>query len=694
MWGMLALSVVVGALFLYIPGALLLRAARISRIASIVCAPIVSIPFYMVMCILYAKMGVYASWISLFAPLALLSVLALLVGSIARRAEIVRIGPRFGDGGAPSSWGRLRSSEWSFAALYFGVGLVLSCIFFAVFLSSPDSFMQEYDNVHHLDITRAFVDSGNWSPFSVDPYRTAADMLINPLRDSGYYPTAWSCMTALVVSALGVAVPIAANAVNFIFIAMVFPLSMFLLMSNAFPEKPGVIAAGSLCVLPFSAFPWMFLLFGPLYPNAAAFSFLPLLIGCFLGVFAAGISKKSRIAAGVLFCVGVACCAFTQPNAVFTAGVFLAPFCVFQATRVPDAIRVRPENRRFARIGFAFLACLLIGALWVMLNKAPFVQSAVSHSWPAVASKPEALFDAVSLGFRAFGTQIVLAVLVVAGAAQSLVERKYLWMTCSYAISILMYVVAASSDGPLQHLVAGFWYTDSYRMAAMASIFAIPLASLGLWVVVGGFLGFAKRIFHHQGNRAFTIAGSGIILSLFVLTVYCPGLIAPFRELGISALGSTVTGLRTASDEALPTVYSAEERAFVQEVKRAVPSDALVLNVPDDGSAFAYGVDELRVYYRYLRTYGEASETSESVLIRNGLDRIATDANVRDAVRSIGATYLLELDKKDVIVDRRYLFTYEDGKNWRGVESVQDDTPGFEIVLSKDDMRLYRIVEE
>ena len=153
-----------------------------------------------------------------------------------------------------------------------------------------------------------------------------------------------------------------------------------------------------------------------------------------------------------------------------------------------------------------------------------------------------------------------------------------------------------------------------------------------------------------------------------------------------------MSGLRLASDERVPTVYDAEERAFVREVKKVVPDDALVLNVPDDGSAFAYGTDELRVYYRYLRTYGEENETQESKAIRTGLNELASNEDVRSAVEHVGAEYLLLLDRKGVPGERRFLFTYEDGEKWNGVESVQDDTPGFEVVLSRDDMRLYRIV--
>ena len=103
-------------------------------------------------------------------------------------------------------------------------------------------------------------------------------------------------------------------------------------------------------------------------------------------------------------------------------------------------------------------------------------------------------------------------------------------------------------------------------------------------------------------------------------------------------------------------------------------------------------MDGLNVYYRYLRTYGGDDETGESKLIRTRLDELASNDEVREAVRNVGGSYVLQLDQGKGEASPR-LFTYENGKNWQGLESIDDDTPGFEVVLARDDMRLYKIVE-
>ena len=78
----------------------------------------------------------------------------------------------------------------------------------------------------------------------------------------------------------------------------------------------------------------------------------------------------------------------------------------------------------------------------------------------------------------------------------------------------------------------------------------------------------------HADYRRLSVACSGVAVVAFLLGNYYPALTTPLRDSGVSALGSTVSGLRLASDERVPTVYDAEERAFVREVKKVVPDDA------------------------------------------------------------------------------------------------------------------------
>ena len=143
-------------------------------------------------------------------------------------------------------------------------------------------------------------------------------------------------------------------------------------------------------------------------------------------------------------------------------------------------------------------------------------------------------------------------------------------------------------------------------------------------------------------------------------------------------------------------VLNPDERAFLQQVKQTITEEELILNNPYDGSAFAYVSEDLRVYYRYLGVYNSgSSENDFSRTIREHLCDVAGSVDVQDAVAKTGSQYLLVLDQGDLDTEdnRRYNVSYNSDQ-WVGIESISDDTPGFEPVLSEGDMRLYRIVAQ
>ena len=75
------------------------------------------------------------------------------------------------------------------------------------------------------------------------------------------------------------------------------------------------------------------------------------------------------------------------------------------------------------------------------------------------------------------------------------------------------------------------------------------------------------------------------------------------------------------------------------------------------------------------------------------MNNIATDKAVQEAVDTIGAKYVIKLDQGDQGVRKnRYLFTYDETL-WEGIDSIDDTTPGLELMLSEDDMRLYKIIK-
>ena len=77
-------------------------------------------------------------------------------------------------------------------------------------------------------------------------------------------------------------------------------------------------------------------------------------------------------------------------------------------------------------------------------------------------------------------------------------------------------------------------------------------------------------------------------------------------------------------------------------------------------------------------------------MLRTKLCDYAASDEVRDAVEETGARYVMLLDDKSCD-DRTVVKLRYKEEDWVGIESIAQDTPGFTLVLSEGDMRLYQI---
>ena len=685
MWGLFFVTAAIVAASLFLPGYAVMRGLGVAHCLAVSLAPLLGVAAYVAVGIAYSLVGVPSSWASQAGLLLAVGLVAYLVLRRCCNGKPATFGL--------SDHGKLHGGRVSFDVACLLGYLMFSCVFagvlFVWYLGSPDSYAQQFDNISHLGTIQSFVNSGVWSPFSSSLYSSAADAAINPLPGGGFYPTAWYSVAALAVTATGVSTAFAENVSNFVFVALVLPASAFAFMRVLFDGNKTIIPFGAACTLLFAGFPWMLIFFGPLYPNLSAFCMVPAAAAVFILLFRPDYGRGQRIGLGVILLVGLVSLAMAQPNAVFTLAVLLAPFCVWQASRVPLLSKAEGKAKIALRIACGAIAFAAIYAIWMACYHAPFLASVVQHTWAPYTDMLGAFEDALVVGFMADGSQIVLAVLIVAGAIWTVLHRQYLWLSFSYAFACMIFVVNGYSDGPLKHIFGGFWYTDPWRCGAMASLIGLFLAALGLYAVWRGIVFVVQRVRKESISRtASTVVACCAMIATVAGSTF-PGIAAPGSQTGAIAFRSVLSGLHAGASVA--TVYDDDEQAFVEKVKQTVPSDALIINVPDDGSAFAFAADDLRTYFRVTRDYDVPKETAESRIIRNSLRNIADNTYVQDAVRSIGAQYVLQLDQGEPGVESPHLFTYEDGEKWRGIDGIRDDTPGFEVVLAQGDMRLYKI---
>ena len=668
MWPSFVIAVVVAAALLYVPGSLALRGTGLSAPLSVAAAPFVSVFLYAAVGIVLKAAGVVTSWVTLLA-------IALVLAGIAYALSRVR------GGGEALALGPSRTSSragWLVLACYVAVGVLVGFCCFLSVMDGPESFPRQIDTAFHLARIRAYAESGTFSVLDVTNYPDG--MGYGAALPGEFYPAAWHVVGAMVYQATGFAVPLVLNALDFAFATVVFPASMYVLLSYVFDDRPKVVALGSLVAVAFVAFPWRLLTFGLLCSNLASFAMAPAVAACFACLIDPVRGARHRLGLLAAFVVGCCGLAVTQPNAIFTIAVLLWPLCAWRVAGLADRLHVSDRARPLVRVVLVAAFLALAAAAWVALYHAPFMSGVLSIDWWPTYGKGEAAVELLLLAYRDPMRQVALAILVVVGGLYTLRERRYLWLSLSYASMLAIHFLVVATDGRWKHLLAGFWYRDPFRTAASCAILAIPLAVLGLYAICRAAVAVRAQLSAKKPSVAVPV------IAVTVVCVLVYGVALPGED---ASAFSLITAADASEYDMENNPYlDATELSFAARCK-AIVGDDLVYNFPEDGSAFLYGAVGLHTYYRSLNADFDEGEPAASRTLRLHLNEIGTNANVAAAARDAGVGYVLLLDVGEADVQPHFL-TY-DATEWTGVNAVSDDTPGLENVLSEGDMRLYRV---
>lgn len=689
MWLQFALMALFEVFILYVPGMLLLRAVKLSWLRSLLFSPAIMVFIYCGMAIVYSAAGLRAGWLSIVLPVLLVCIVVYVASALWIRRE-----PKGAHGAARTKEdGISEERAWLYPLLYGGVGIVITIVFFVSCFSSPDSFIETFDNGHHLNLIQSFAESGNFSTLTTSLYpEVESNAYVN--SQTGYYPSAWHLVAALAYDCIGGVPAVAENSWLFVITALVFPLSILALFMELFEKNKKLMVMGSLCTLAFVAFPWRFLTFGPLFSNLLAFAIMPLAIAAFIGLCAKGINKHQRVILFVLFVVGMISCALAQPNSIFSIAVFLVPFCVYAIIKAIGNMASKRKMKNvwlWTAVGVAVFLGLVV-AVWAFFVTAPFMQGVVGYPHPPNDTVLQAIKHALALSSAGMGAQCPLGLIVLLGALYAFIKRRDLiWVVVSYGLFAFLYIACISFDEAIQHILVGFWYSDVYRIIACQAITGVPLACMGLVGVYDVVMILIKKLFK-KGNKS-SMTRNLVYLAvviLFLFTNYCSGFIGitgPFNPAFVNS--RAVTKDLYANDDSAS--YNLEEKQFTDKVLETIPADSRIMNMPFDGSVFAYGYNGADVFYRAYGTNGMAANGDLSTILSTRLKDLATDQQVREVVDGSDIDYVLLLDCGTP--EEATLYTFANVPDtWAGINGITESTPGFELVLSEGDMRLYRIL--
>lgn len=678
MWHMFFTSVLVQALLLFLPGAILSSLLfEKSQLSMRLCvAPALSVAMYGILGILLSACGVFGS-IATCLEISVPTLLALVVWVILRRRYPA----------APELTGVWRIQHLllvvCIAALIIGVHFVRQ-------LDGPESYSQQADNIVHLSVVSEIALDGNYSALNVTSYPIdPQSQHVVPYDTSGFYPNGFHVVASFAVSLLGVSVPLAENAAVFVFCALAFPavmtgLGWFFLGRPTLSKTLSVAFAATA----FVSFPLALLTFGPLVSNLAAFCCMMSSVLLFIMIIEQRILSV-RVKAVVLFtisCVGVA---LLQPNGIFSIGVFLIPYT---ASRVNSYIAFRTRKRLLPTLAtFGYLIGIIL--LWLILVFAPFMKSVVMFDWAALETPWTILNTIITLSLRFGVPQYALALLCFLGLLVNM-RSGNTWYVGSLVLMIVLYSVGNSTDSIFKHIATGFWYTDQWRTSAIVAIFAMPAAACGLNFLLEH---MSKFVGAKRANASSPYLGI-IVMGVFVLcmvVVFRPSYTYSNGESDLTAFGKLDSDLEEIYEigPAGPhAIYTSDERDFVKKVKEIVGENELVLNMPYDGSVYSAYEIGLNVYYK---TYAKGAESSYSRLIRTELNRIDSSSEVRSAVDFIGAKYLMILNLDGFTpIEHNGMWSLcgqYNPKDWAGFEGDFSQIPCFKLLLSDGTMRLYEI---
>ncbi len=674
---------------LYCPGFIFLKLFGRSSKTSLLIAPLMSVTIYALLAIVYQLIGISSNWINnILIPFLVLVVCILLKRAIRKSLGNVSIKIK------------LKIPDMKTIVLYCSCYLaapVMIAFYAYIFnLDGLDSFIQQIDMWAHIDRIYCDTLSGNWSSLISGYDRYSNDEAVyapfgidvDYEHPTSFYPSAFLLIPVALCDLLPIKAPLALNIATFLFVSFVYPSGMFAFLSRLFPGRRSIVLCGGLCSMLFGMFPWCILCVG-LVPYCASLCLLPAFLSLFYDLVKCKVRTYDFFALGTLTVVGFLGIALTHSSIIFTSLMFIIPLCTYKAMRSKRVSQ--SKHKKLYAFSVILVSVIVTILLWLILFNTPFLQSVIwSNNWKSYLSLKQTIVNTFDLSFVIGNAQLLLSVLVMVGVLYFLSLEPKRWILIPYLLAVIIFIAGTTSSGKIQTFLTGFWYTDYNRLAANVSFYAIPLASAGMSIIanqISKFIAIGSlryKGFRQDGQKSVCVVLVAIMSMFILLPNYS---LYGYGEIGTSFGKVKDTFRAFQSFDREESVLSNSEQEFLNKVALTIGTDELVVNIPIDGSILAKEQVGLKTYYRYM--YMNPDEDTEmSELIRKHLSELSFNNDVAQAVDSLGVEYVLQLDQGNMTSPYIYNLKTDD---WSGISSITDETPGFEIVLSEGDMRLYKI---
>ena len=672
MWGEFVRGLLVAICLLYGPGYFFFRSVRVSPLLAVCAAPLFCTCFYAGLPVVYSFLGIGCTVLSVGLPTALVALLSFAVSrALQRRSRKTDLAPA--QLKPITLCGRKIPFDIAMPMLLAALASAVCIFVFVCALPGAGAFSPRFDNQTHLNVARAFVDSGDWSSLHASAFG-ASPLNECPFVTTGsFYPCGWTCVVALTCLGAGIDLMVAINVVVALAAALVFPLGMYAFLRVLFPQNRRMLMLCAFAITGFATWPWLFFYSGPLFPNQLGISLQYGALAVALSFVESRELKTRALCFSAFLITSFFALALTHPTTIFSCYVFFATYGAHLL------LRAHTGKKRVAVMAIYTFA---IVAFWLLCYRVPALAAVIGYSELGQSDLAGTLVDLFGMSFFFTCPQLILAALSLVGLVVVLKKRVNRWLLLPLCFFALGYVCACVDWWPGKHYIAAFWYSDWRRMAVNLIFYLMPLVALGLDALL------PQNNCPSNQSPALRRARTALTALLLAL-VFVPNVAIPFTGTWISTPFGMAHDL--VEERYHETIYGPEEVDFVNRAMQAIPPNALVINAPADGSMWAYGVNGIKTFYRSIQA---TAQTNEAQLIRKHLNEYATNQEVRAAVNKTNAQYVLLLDKDVPYEQGQWLWQYgkEQIPDWAGITDMDDNTPGFSVVLSEgSEMRLYKI---
>ncbi|WP_308292597.1 DUF6541 family protein [Pseudarthrobacter cellobiosi] len=535
-------------------------------------------------------------------------------------------------------------------------------------IGSPGSISQTYDAVFHLNSVRFALDTGQ-----------ASSLTIGAMTGGGFYPAGWNAVAMFVASVTGADVPAAVNITSIVLSAVFWPLSCLLMARWIAGPSPTATLAAGIASASLGAFPLLMMDFGVLYPNLLAISVLPASIALaakFLGMADPGRSPVLPTALALMLCLcGLA---VSHPTTFMAWLVWTAPmvgFLVFTSGPAIWAARATDSRRYYAAATALAGYAIVFLILWIYLRPPE-----EASFWGPYHTVPQAVGEALLVSPMGLAPAWLVAPLVLLGvwACFRTLERHAWVIAGSIIFAGLFVIVSGFPISPLRNFLAGVWYNDSYRLAALLPVGAVLLVAVGVaWAVaqigagswrepVDKLFGTATLVTPSRSRRLLAYAGVAVLSA---------AAIALGQQGGLQQEVAQASRQYSISDDS--PLVSADELAVIQRLERTVPAGSTLLGNPYTGAALSYALGDRKAAQLHILSY-VSPELQE---IYDELGMVASDPEVCAAVKDENAYYALDFGSKEV---------HGGDHTPPGLKHLESN-PGVELIDSQGEAKLYRI---